>query len=115
MGYRSQVVLAIGPELMAQFMSTMAKSPEARTLCFAEHDKLVKDYDGAGSMLFSWDHIKWYDSYECIRAIEDFMEWAEGEDHEDKFKFVRTGEDMDDNEQRGWGFDHVYVERSITF
>ena len=111
---------------MAQFMSTMAKSPEARTMCFAEHDRLVKDYGGEeGAMLFMWDSIKWYDSYEGIRAIEDFVQWAECEEidvgDEEKqeanyfFKFVRTGEDMDDNEQRGYGFDDIYVERSITF
>jgi len=115
MGYRSQVVLAVSKKVMPQFMSTMAKSPEAREMCFAHVDRLKKDYDGEGAMLFYWDHIKWYDRFEEVQAIIDFMDWAEGEDHEDEFKFVRTGEELDDNEQRGWGFQDVYVTRSIEF
>ena len=30
MGYRSEVILAVGPEVMPQFMVTMAKSPWAK-------------------------------------------------------------------------------------
>ena len=76
MGYRSEVILAVGPEVMPQFMVTMAKSPEARAMCFAEHDEMVKDYgDDKGAFLFRWGHIKWYDSYEGVQAIIDFMDW----------------------------------------
>ena len=115
MGYRSQVVLAVSKKIMPQFMSTMAKSPEAREMCFAHADRLEKDYEEPGAMLFYWDHIKWYDSFESVQALIDFMDWAEGEDHEDEFKFVRTGEELDDNEQRGWGYSDIYVNRSIEF
>ena len=115
MGYRSQVVLAVSKEVMPQFMSTMAKSPEAREMCFAHADRLEKDYGEKGSMLFYWDHIKWYDSYEGIRAVCDFMDWAEGESLEEEFKFVRTGEEMDDNEQRGYAYEEIYITRSIEF
>jgi hypothetical protein len=44
MGYRSEVVLYVGPEVMPQFMVTMAKCPEARALCFGDADQTVKDY-----------------------------------------------------------------------
>ena len=115
MGYRSQVVLAVSKEAVPQFMSTMAKSPEARSLCFSEADRVEQDYDGEGGMLFYWDHIKWYDSYEPIRAIENFMDWAEGAGQDDEFKFARTGENMEDNECRGCGFDVIYISRSIEF
>ena len=124
MGYRSQVVLAIGIEAMPQFMSTMAKSPEAREMCFAHTDRLEKDYDGKGNMLFYWSGIKWYDSYEGVHAIQDFLDWACEEVIEidgqrafvDEFvKFIRTGEEMDDNESRGCGFDDIYITRSIEF
>ena len=33
MGYRSEVVLVVGKEVMPQFMVTMAKSSDARALC----------------------------------------------------------------------------------
>ena len=124
MGYRSQVVLIVGKEVMPQFLVTLAKSPETREMCFGEADKMIKDYDGDGNILFAWDSIKWYDSYEPIRAIDDFMDWCDAEeipvDGEDCeagyfFRFVRTGEDDDDNVCRGYGFEHVYVERRITF
>ncbi len=112
MGYRSEVILAVGPEVMPQFMVTMAKSPEARELCWADHDEMVKDYcDIKGAFLFRWGGIKWYDSYE-VQAIVDFIDWCENETIEvegkevsaDNFyRFVRIGEDTDDNEVQGWG------------
>ena len=124
MGYRSEVILAVGPEVMPQFLTTLAKSPEARALCFEEHDDMIKDYcDEKGAMLFRWEHIKWYDSYEGVSAIQDFIDWCDSEDIEvdgkevnaDGFyRFVRIGEELDDNEAQGWGFD-IYIERSATY
>ena len=135
MGYRSEVVLIVGKEVMPQFMVTMAKSPDARALCFGEA-KRQEDYEEKGNMLFSWFDIKWYDSYEGVRAIEDFLDWCDSEDvpvseeqakadmsptpitHVDGdqcYRFVRIGEDLDDNETRGSGFWDVGVRRSIEF
>ena len=133
MGYRSEVVLYVGPEVMPQFMVTMAKCPEARALCFADHSQMVKDYqDIKGSFLFKWDWLKWYDSFNEIQAINDFMDWCDCEeiptDEQNAdgetltrsacefFRFVRLGEEMDDNEQRGdafWG--DVGISRNIEF
>lgn len=131
MGYRSQVCLAVGKEVLPQFLLTMAKSPETRAMCFSHAEKTIKDYDGEGGMLFYWDHIKWYDSYEEIQAIENFLDWCDSEDiptdeknadgetltrsAADFVKFVRTGENEDDNESRGCGFDDIYITRSIEF
>ena len=133
MGYRSEVLLYVGPEVMSQFLVTMAKCQEARALCFAEHSQMVKDYcDIKGSFLFKWDWLKWYDSYPCVAALEDFMDWCDGEeiptgekdsDGNDKktcatefFRFVRMGEEIEDTEQRGdafWG--DVGIERTIMY
>ena len=133
MGYRSEVVLYVGPEVMPQFMVTMAKSPQARELCFADADQTVKDYQGEkGSFLFKWNWLKWYESYECVQALTDFMDLCDGEDipvgmkdeegkektaHGETFyKFIRIGEEMDDNESRGdamWG--DICINRSIEF
>ena len=53
MGYRSEVVLYVGPEVMPQFMVTMSRSQQARELCFADADHMIKDYNGEkGSFLF---------------------------------------------------------------
>lgn len=124
MGYRSEVILAVAPEVMPQFMVTMAKSPEARRMCFADADTMIRDYcDIEGAFLFRWGHIKWYDSFEEVEAIQDFINWCEGEDIEvdgkvvqaaEFYRFVRIGEEMDDNEAQGWGFD-IHIERSATY
>ena len=124
MGYRSQVCLAVGKEVLPQFLTTMAKCPETRAMCFSHADKTIKDYDGEGGMCFYWNSVKWYDSYEEVQAIVDFMDWCEsekvgeGDDAEDAdafFRFVRAGEDSDDSETRGYGFDRIYITREIEF
>lgn len=124
MGYRSEVILAIGPEVMPQFMVTMAKCPGARKMCWSDTDTLIKDYcDIKGALLFHWDHIKWYDSFEEVAAIQDFIDWCENETVEvegkevnadEYYRFVRIGEEMEDNEVHGWGFD-IHIERSATY
>ena len=133
MGYRSEVLLYVGPEVMPQFMVTMAKCQEARELCFGDADRMVKDYgDVKGSFLFKWGWLKWYDSFPCVSAIEDFMDWCDGEDiptdeqnadgealtqhAAEVYRFIRIGEEMDDSEQRGdafWG--DICINRSIEF
>lgn len=126
MGYRSEVILAVGPEVMPQFLTTLAKSPEARALCFQEYDNKINDYcDVKGAMLFRWANIKWYDSYEGVAALQDFIDWCEGEDiavepegkmvqASEYYRFVRIGDEMDDNETQGYGFD-IHIERSVTY
>ena len=78
-------------------------------------------------MLFAWDCIKWYDSYEGVAAIQDFLDWCDGEDVPSQdakgervdggecYRFVRIGEEVEDIEERGSGFWDVGVRRSIDF
>ena len=85
---------------------------------------LVLDaYLGEARFLFRWTGIKWYDSYEEIQAIQDFIDWCENErievegkevDANEYYRFVRIGEEMDDNESQGWGFD-IHIERTATY
>ena len=123
MGYRSEVVLVVGKEVMPQFMVTMAKCREARALCWEDAER-VMDYSEEGAVLFRWDWLKWYDSYEEVRAIEDFMDWCDSEDIDvdgttyqalEFFRFVRIGEEVEDVETRGHGFYDVCVQRSIEY
>ena len=133
MGYRSEVVLYVGPEVMPQFMVTMAKCQATRAMCFSDHERMVKDYSGIkGSMLFKWGWIKWYDSFPEVQALNDFMDWCENEEIPTEeqnadgetltqhaaefFRFVRIGEEMDDNEQRGdFGWGDIGISRSIEY
>ena len=124
MGYRSEVILVVGKEVMPQFLVTLAKSRETRVLCYNDTDKYIQNHEEEGTCLFYWGHIKWYDSFEEVQAIEDFLDWCEcervdvdGKDTDaDQFvQFIRIGEELDDMEARGYGYYNVGINRSIDF
>ena len=126
MGYRSQVVLAIGKEIQPHFMAALSVCTDATVLVFNDADRFDRDYyrDGTGHWLIHWDSIKWYDSYEEIGTIEKFVDAANddcielGEDEGDSsdyIKFVRVGEETGDIEHRGFGFDEIAAQTSISF
>lgn len=131
MGYRSQVVLALDAKVVPALMTIFAKCESTRKLCTTECDHLDTDYNGEGNWLMTWEHIKWYDSYPEIASIKSLIEALECEDlsdfglkeiegHEDGgygelFSFARIGDDHEDIETSGWGFENVYVTRSVTY
>ena len=126
MGYRSEVILAIDAEVVPALMAAFAKCEETQKLCTQHVDNLDTDYDGKGNWLMRWDHIKWYDSFPEIAMLNNLIEALEDDDLNEfgmkdiddghsLFRFVRVGEDMDDNEQRGYGFDNIYISRGISF
>ena len=122
MGYRSEAVLVVSKKAMPHFMAIVGTGPEGLDLCFRGHDTMKKDYDGEeGAMLFHWSGIKWRNDYAGVAAVnsfltkmcdlecEDYNEWAY------EYRFVRMGEEMDDNEQLGAGFEDVCISREINF
>jgi hypothetical protein len=130
MGYRSQVVLAVGKELKPYFLAVLASSPKATALVFKEADHFDKDAYNDETMLMSWSGIKWYDSYEEINAIEKFISdceteslegWEPEQDEEhgyayQHFRFLRIGEDCDDTVDRGEHcYDEIQISREIQF
>ena len=138
MGYRSQVVLAIAPELAGAFLSLFARNKEVEDLCRSA-DKFESGYREDGDWLMHWDHIKWYPSFPEIADVVDFIEAVELDDMSDYglgdapkgkridgteyeadwseyFRFVRIGEDMDDIDEYGYyGDGAIHVDRSISF
>ena len=121
MGYRSEVLFAIDKKVVPLFIAHIASNTAAQTLCFKHSDEHTKDYLGEGHWLFRWDHIKWYESYPEIQAIRTFVDekiqdLPEGYDQaEEYYRLVILGEEVDDNKQEGWGFDHIYISRSIDY
>ena len=123
MGYRSQVLLAIGKELTPFLLLATSRCKDAEELVFKDHDTFDKDY--YEGWLFRWDDIKWYDSYEEIAVLEKFIADACNDEYEmgtrdgkkqyssEFIKFVRLGEDTNDVEMLGDGFWDIYVTRSI--
>ena len=114
MGYRSEVVLAVSKKMMPHFLGHLSQCDDAAyKFVFMEADKKIEDYDGEGTNVFSWDHVKWYDSYPEVKAITDFVSmntdylYSVGKDFDDHsyaehFRFVRMGEDNEDIEEEGW-------------
>ena len=131
MGYRSEVVLAIDAKIVPALMTAFAKCEETQKLCTQHVDNLDTDYESEGNWLMRWDHIKWYDSYPEIAMLERFIEGLDcdnleefglkdltlsaSDGYSELYKFVRIGEDMDDSDQRGYGFENIYISRSISF
>jgi hypothetical protein len=122
MGYRSDVVLVVSKKAMPHFMVTVATVPEGLELCFQDHDTMKKDYDGEeGSILFHWSWVKWYERYAGVAAVNSFlikMGDLECEDFEEwgyEYRFVRKGEEADDSELLGSGFEDVCISREIQF
>ena len=116
MGYRSEVVLIVGKEVMPQFLTTLAKCPEARNLCFRDTNMRIRDFQGDGNILFNWTYVKWDNDYDPVESLDDFMDWCDGEYSADEhYRFILLGDETDDNVIRGYGFDDVCIERSISF
>ena len=131
MGYRSEVVLAIDAKLVPALLTAFAKSETTQKLCTQECDDLNTDYDGEGNWMMRWESIKWYESYPEIALLNSFIEAMEcndlsefgikalddhdGLDYSDLFSFARIGEDNDDIEMKGYGFESIGVSRSIHY
>ena len=133
MGYRSEVVLAIAPEAASAFMALCAKEPKVLELC-QEADQFVSGRDQEGDWFMYWSGIKWYDAYEDVAALSQFIEMLDsdnltdyGEPERPKrddgtddqwgeyFKFIRLGEDLDDTTDQGWAFPDICIQRTLSF
>ena len=126
MGYRSSVVLAISKHLTPFLTLATSQSSSAQALVFKDADRFDRDYGGDKSWLLVWDHIKWYDSYECIQTLEKFIQEAHDDEYEfevdgkaqsscEHIRFVRVGEDSGDIEMMGDGFWDIYPSTHINY
>ena len=128
MGYRSEVVLAVSKKMMPHFLGHLSQCDDAAyKFVFMETDKKIEDYDGEGTTVFSWDHVKWYESYPEVKAINDFVQmntdylYSASEDFDDHsyaehFRFVRMGESYDDIEEEGWLCSgDIVINRALSF
>ena len=138
MGYRSQIVLAIAPELAGAFLSLFAKNKEVEDLC-RNANKFDSGYEQEGDYFMHWDGLKWYDSFPEIADILHFIESVESDDMseyglgdapkikyrdgtmydcnwDDYMRFIRIGEDLDDIEIKGhYASSDICISRDINF
>ena len=127
MGYRSEVVLAVHKQVMGKFLQLIGQHEEMKAMCFSHSDEVRENYNGDGNFLFRWSGIKWYEGYEGVDAVNEFMEWCHDTMIEDKnrpedrqpqgdefFKFIRVGEESDDIVNDGYCEDfEMYTHTSI--
>ena len=98
MGYRSDVIFWVHKSMVGRLLTMTSTNKEAFEVLFKWAD-LSKDDEG--NMKFDIGHVKWYDAYKGIGAIEKFMCDLETEDLEYEFGFHRLGEEFGDHEHRG--------------
>ena len=94
MGYRSEVYLGVDNNIVEQLLTFVGTNQEVYRLLFdeSEYAKRTKK----GGLHFRWDYVKWYDSYDPISKLTDFLN-----DHDENIKFLRIGESADDVEDHG--------------
>ena len=116
MGYRSDVIFACTADAVPIMLAEAGKSAALKELLFADADqKLLGDYDSEGSYLFRWNSIKWYGGYPAIAAFNQMIYKIVEKLDEEAYRCVRIGEEMDDNEIEGFGFEHIYISREIEY
>jgi hypothetical protein len=133
MGYRSEVILAVDPNVAPAFMALTAKYPEVLRLC-NDADRFESGYENEGDWLMHWSGIKWYESFDEIAVVQQFVNALEADDLTEYglsehpvdergrtmdwpecFRFIRLGEDYEDIESAGHGFYDIGISRDISF
>ena len=116
MGYRSDVIFACTADAVPIMLAEVGKSPALKKLLFADAEEMqLGDYDSHGSYLFRWEGVKWYDGYPSIQAFNQMIEKIVEKLDDEAYRWVCIGEEMDDNRIEGFGFEHIYISREITY
>tara|TARA_R110002072_G_scaffold104563_2_gene229162 strand:+ start:234 stop:584 length:351 start_codon:yes stop_codon:yes gene_type:complete len=116
MGYRSDVIFACVADAVPIMLAEAGKNAALKELLFANADEqLLGDYDSHGSYLFRWSHVKWYDGYPQIQAFNQMIEKIEEKLDEEAYRWVCIGEELEDNEIKGFGFGHIHINRDFSY
>ena len=102
MGYYSDVALCLTKNGMDQLKTALAEAERNKPDSFAAIKILIGDEpsrtdERTGAVVFLWEGERWYDEFDEIAFVEEFMDNLPHED----FLFIRLGEDYDDIETRG--------------
>jgi len=115
MGYRSEVAIGLTDDAARLLEAIMLVDDEVADLVRSGNQTMPLASDPTredrGGKLY-WDWIKWYDMFDDVSKMENFLAILPDED----YKFVRLGEESDDVEERGHYYDaEIYVSRSISW
>ena len=112
MGYRSQVVIALRGEEKVLLQKAMKHSKFLKELVSYVDEEEDFDENAKTDCKLVWHSIKWYEEYPCIEPMMNFLDYLP----EDRYYFIRLGEEPNDNEFRGDYCDSgLYVERNIRW
>lgn len=102
MGYRSEAMLAITKAEDIILRTTVPAVIEVLD-CANEIRQKRFPHNGEEYVTYTWDHIKWYDSWPAVEALERWMtNRPDEEGAEDmNFQFIRDGEDARDVDEYG--------------
>ena len=115
MGYRSEMVFAVAPPLVDKFLAVMAASEKVRDLVKYNEDYkegIRFNYYNEGDIVVNLSSIKWYDDFEEVKKITEFFDEAvdANDGSEDNVRFIRIGEDPQDQEVMGYyEEDQLYI------
>ena len=120
MGYRSDIAIAIHKDVIGEFLTFLKTTKVMHEIFGCNGFTLDKDFQGKGHWLFTESQIKWYtqleEHYPEVDAFDKFFDLMdEDEKTEDKYRFVRIGEENEDIEERGdWHDSDLHVQRKIV-
>lgn len=103
MGYRSELKVLIYPQsgednlMEYERLKTLMNTTFKKVLDYWEDPYFTWD-DKHRMLMFSADHIKWYESYPEVAEFEQFIDMIDGLGYE--YEFMRLGENDDDVETR---------------
>lgn len=118
MGYRSDVRIRLTKEdferLKKEFEEKLIKTEILNWNLFEHLDIYREEKDcqrfygedgekSADAVYFGWNYLKWYDGYEDVEFIENFIFECK------YYAFIRIGESMEgDIDSRADGFEHIW-------
>ena len=116
MGYRSEVAIVIGED---DFNELKRNDKVRELLKCAEIIRYLNSSQNIISIY--WDWIKWYETYEDVNIIENFLDNLQEKEH--SYHFVRVGEELEDIEERYYEgendeletWDYVGISRQVEF
>lgn len=132
MGYRSEVAMMV----IREDKENAPTIPEVMAMAKAKGilDSEVLNGERWSTEDFGWDDdrflfhvdwVKWYESFPEVQALNDLYQFFEEMNVDESSaergwfsgKFVRVGEELDDNEEKafgnGWDYDSIGLTRSV--
>ena len=119
MGYYSEVALCLNKNAHDKMLEKLETQDEDTKTHVQDLLKDAQKFVFDGDTLYHWLWVKWYDYFPCVGFIEKVLgELPDDYEATEQYKFMRVGEELEDNEERGSYYENPFdaeVGRSIIF